>query len=132
MPIYKSLCIDQEKNMLLCSSVLVGIGETVEIYEAGQSTPASAIGRILKKKSDPGNFIVTGTFDGYEALGREYNVDQRCILRVLKKNLSGVKRRKMAKDEKLIIDIERDENTKEKKVQRAKTGSVRRKKKSKN
>jgi hypothetical protein len=117
--------------MLLCSSILVGIGETVEIHEAGPSTPAPAIGRILEKKSDPGLFIVTGTFDGYEALGREYNVDQRCIFRVLKKNLSGVKRRKMSKDEKIIVDIERDENTKERKVQRAKTGSVRRKKKQK-
>jgi hypothetical protein len=122
---FKLLTIDTEKNLLLCDTTLVGKDELVEINKPDDVTPPQACGRILRKISDPNLYEVTTAYDGHEALGRQYELGPKCVLRVVMRNLSGRRRRKFTDDEKGIVDLERDENFKEKKVSRAKTGSVR-------
>ena len=123
--------INEEKNMLLCSSSLVGKNELVEVYTPSSDTPSQVFSNVLQKIKDPDLFVIRTAFSGGDLLGKKYQVGERCVLRVLKKSLSGVRRRKFSKDEKQIVDLEKGDNWKEKKVNRAKTGSVR-KKKSKN
>jgi hypothetical protein len=130
---YKSVTIDLDKNMLLCSTQLVGLKEIVEVFspdETSSNTSITSIGRILEKISDPNIFVVRGTFEGHEAIGKEYALGEKFMFRVLKKSLSGIKRRKF-KEQSQIVDWERDENTKERRVVRAKTGTVRKKSKRK-
>jgi hypothetical protein len=124
-PLFKSISIDTEKNALLCSPSLVGKGEIVEVYCLDQETPPQASGRILRKVGDPNSFVVCQSFDGHDALGRGYEVGPRCILRVLLRNLSGTRRRKFSADERMLVNMEKGEDFHERKVVRAKTGSVR-------
>ena len=125
---YKHITIDSDTNMLLCSTKLVGNGELVEIFAPDQESPRQACGRILRKIDDK-TFEVHQSFDGHDALGRRYELGEKCVLRVLLRNLSGTKRRKFASDEKVIVSMEKDEHFREKKVTRAKTGSVRKRRK---
>jgi hypothetical protein len=130
---YKSVTIDLDKNMLICSTQLVGLREIVEVFSPDETTGNSSItsiGRILEKVDDPNIFVVRGTFEGHEAIGKEYALGEKFMFRVLKKSLSGIKRRKF-KEQSQIVDWERDENTKERRVVRAKTGTVRKKSKRK-
>jgi hypothetical protein len=124
---FKFISIDTEKNALLCSPSLVGRGEIVEVYSLDPESPPQATGRILRKIDDPSEFIVCQSFDGHDALGREYELGPRCILRILLRNLSGARRRKFSQDEKALVNMEKGEDFHECKVVRAKTGSVRRK-----
>lgn len=126
---YKHLVIDTSHNSLLCSTNLVGIGELVEIHAPDDDTPRQAGGKILRKLKDPGQFVVHATYDGHESLGNHYQLGEKCVLRVLAKNRSGAIRRRFGSDEKAIVNLEKDETFQEKKVVRAKTGSVRKRKK---
>lgn len=126
---YRHLTIDPEQNMLLCDTTLVGKDELVEVRTPDGETPPSACGRILRKLKDPNVYEVAVTYDGNEAMGRQYVIGPRAILRVVMKTLSGTRRRKCPLEEKMIVDLERGENFKERKVNRAKTGSVRKRRK---
>jgi hypothetical protein len=88
-------------------------------------TPPQAGGRILRKVADPNIYEVTTSYDGHDAVGRRYEIGPKCILRIVMRTLSGRRRRKFNEEEKAIVDLEKGENYKEKKVSRAKTGSVR-------
>lgn len=121
---YRHLEIDTDKNMLVCSLTLVGRGELVEVHQGDDGTPPQAMGKILKKVSET-DFEVYQTFDGHEAMGRRYRAGSKCLFRVLLRNLSGIRRRRFSSEEAPIINIEKDDNYKERKVSRAKTGSVR-------
>lgn len=124
---FKYVTIDQEQNKLLCSTELVGKGEIAEVYQLDTDSPPQASSRILQKVADPNVFAVLTSFDGSEALGRKYVMGTKCIFRILAKNQSGKKRRKFSGDENTIVDTYRDQNVPllEKKVSKAKTGSVR-------
>ena len=124
---YRHLVIDSERNMLLCNPPLVGIGELVDVYSLDQETPPQASGRLLRKV-DEKTFEVYQSFDGHDALGRRYDLGERCVMRILLRNLSGAKRRKLP-EEKLIMSTEKPEDFKDRKVVRAKTGSVRKRRK---
>lgn len=126
---YRHLTIDPEHNRILCCTSLVGKGELVEVFSQDPNSPPQATCRILRKVKDPNLFVVHVSFDGGEALGREYEMGEQCIFRVLKKNIAGKRKRKFAVDEKQIIDLEHEEDYVERKIVRAKTGSVRSKKK---
>jgi hypothetical protein len=125
---YRHLTIDPEHNRLLCCTSLVGKGEIVEVFSQDPHSPPQATCRILKKIKEPNIFTVHVSFDGGEAVGREYEMGEQCIFRVLKKNIAGKRKRKFSTDEKSIIDLEHDVDFVEHKVVRAKTGSVRAKK----
>ena len=125
---FKSITIDREKNKLLCSPSLVGKGEIAEVYCLDDDSPPQSAGRLLKKMGDPNSFVVCQSFDGHDALGREYELGPRCILRILLRNLSGTRRRKFSNDEKALVNMEKGEDFHETKVVKAKTGSVRRRK----
>lgn len=118
---FKYIVIDQEKNKLLCNSLLVGIGEIAEIYEKSDATPPQATGKILIKIEDPDVFAVCES----DAFAPRYEAGERCIFKILCKNLSGSKRRKFFKEEKAIVNIEHGIDYHEQKVCKAKTGSVR-------
>jgi len=122
---FRHLMIDAESNKLLCSTSLVGKDEIVEVHSLDDQTPPQSVGRHLRKFKDPDMFVVVQSFDGHEAMGREYKLGPRCVLRVLLRNLSGMRRRKFSSDEKQIVNMEPDEHGKERKVVKAKTGSVR-------
>lgn len=122
---YRFIEINDEKNMLLCSSTLVGINELVEVYTPDPNTPMQALSNILQKIKEPDHFSVYLAFSGNEIVGRQLYLGERCILRILKRSLSGIRKRKFSKDEKSIVDMEKGENWMERKVNRAKTGSVR-------
>ena len=126
---YRYLEIDAGKNMLLCSTNLVGKNELAEIHAPDDQTPTRALSNILRKVKDPNIFIVHTSYTGHEALGKEIAIGNKCILRILKRNLSGVRRRKFSTDEKAIVDLEKGDDFIERKVSRAKTGSVRKSKK---
>jgi hypothetical protein len=111
--------------MLLVDTMLVGKDELVEINKADEVTPPQAGGRILRKVADPNIYEVTTSYDGHDAVGRRYEIGPKCILRIVMRTLSGRRRRKFNEEEKAIVDLEKGENYKEKKVSRAKTGSVR-------
>lgn len=121
---YKHITIDSEHNLLVCSMGLVGNGELAEIYAPDQESPPQACSRILRKIGEK-LFEVHQSFDGNDAIGRRYLLGERCLLRILMRNLSGAKRRKFASDEKTIVDTEKSPAYRERKVTRAKTGSVR-------
>ena len=119
--------IDTSKNELLCSTEYVGIGELVEIYQNGMATPMQIVGRTLQKIQDPNLFEVCQAYGNQEAIGKRYAMAEDCIFRVMKKTMSGTRRRKFSAAEKSIVDLEHDSDFKEKKVIKAKTGSVRKK-----
>lgn len=127
--VYKHLVIDMQHNMLLCTNNLVGIGELVEIHAPDEETPRQACGKTLRKLKDPNIYVVHATYDGHDALGNCYYIGDRSVLRVRNRNRSGMLRRKHP-DEKVIVNVEKAERYKERRVVRAKTGSVRRRKKS--
>lgn len=128
---YRYLEIDVSKNMLLCSTSLVGKNELAEIHAPDDQTPSRALSNILCKIKDPNVFVVQTSYTGHEALGKEISIGDKCVLRILKRNLSGIRRRKFSNDEKSIVDLEKGEDFIERKVSRAKTGSVRKHKKKK-
>jgi len=129
-PIFRMMSIDTEHNRLLCNTPLVGMGEVVEVYDPGDAPP-QAVGRLLQKIKDPNVFVVNVSYDGHEAIGKQYEFGERCVFRVVLRNTSGARRRKFAKEEKAIVNMERGDDFVEKKVVRAKTGSVRAKRKKK-
>jgi hypothetical protein len=122
---YRFIEINKDKNTLLCSANLVGNNELAEIYTPERHTPRQALRNVLQKIKDPDIFVVISAFSSNEMVGRTLSLGEECILRILKRNLSGVRRRKFSKDEKEIVDMEKGEEWTEKKVNRAKTGSVR-------
>ena len=124
---YRFIEINKEKNTLLCSSALVGNNELAEIYTPERNTPRQALSNILQKVKDPDTFVVVSAFSSNEMVGRTLSLGEECVLRVLKRNLSGVRRRKFTKDEKDIVDMEKGDEWTERKVNRSKTGSVRKK-----
>jgi len=128
--VFRTVTIDSDHNRLLCNSPLVGIGEIVEVYEQGDAPPQS-VGRLLQKIKDPDVFVVNVSYDGHEAIGKQYEIGERCVFRVVCKNASGARRRKFAREEKVIVNTERGEDFHEAKIVRAKTGSVRSKRKKK-
>lgn len=125
--LYKHITIDTNKNRLLCSSNLVGLGELVEIFSLDNETPPQASGKTLKKTSEPNVFFdySNGSTDSHSKM---YFVGNECILRVVARNRSGMLRRKTP-EEKLIVNMEVIDPQKESKIIRAKTGSVRKKEK---
>lgn len=128
---YRFIEIDASKNMLLCSTELVGNNELAEVHRPDDGTPARAFSNVLKKIGDPNVFVVYTSYNGHESVGKEVILGKACVLRVLKRNLSGIRRRQFSEDEKDIVDLEKDDSFRERKVNRAKTGSVRKKKKTK-
>jgi len=122
---YRYLEINTEKNMLLCNASLVGKGELAELHMPTDTTPVRALSNVLRKVGHPNIFIVHTSFNGHETIGKEVQLDERCVLRVLKRNLSGIRLRHFSTDEKEIVNLERGEDFTERKVNRAKTGSVR-------
>lgn len=121
---FKFLNIDGERNLLLCDPNLVGMSELVEIHAPDEVTPRQCCGKILRKVKDPNIFVVHTSYDGHEP-PLPYVMGERCILRVVSRNQSGARRRKFTPDEKTIVNLEKNEKFKERKVVRAKTGSVR-------
>ena len=126
-PCFKSVTIDPEFNKLLCSPNLVGKNELVEVYDLDKDTPPQVVGWQLRKVADPNQFTVHQSFDGHNAIGHTHRLGSKCIVRVLLRNMSGIRRRRFANDEKVIVSTEKDEGFKDKKVVKAKTGSVRKK-----
>lgn len=124
---FKHLTIDTEHNKLLASQELVGIGELVEVYAPAEDTPPQASGRVLRKTAD-GIFIVHSAGDFHEGAGNSYRIGGEAILRILGRNRSGTTRRRFTNDEKFIVSIEKTLHFSEKKIVKAKTGSVRKKK----
>jgi len=130
---FKHVLIDPSKNMLLCNTDLVGVGERVELHAPGGTgaTPIQIAGKILKKVADPNLFQVETSYDSQEFVSKKYRVEQDCVFRILTKTIGGTRRRKFAADEREIVNLEHDEDYVEKKVVKAKTGSVRKKRKKK-
>lgn len=128
---YRHLTIDTQHNMLLASSNLVGIGELVEIHAPDDMTPRQACGKTLRKTKDPNVYIVHTASETIDPDATNYIMGERAILRVIARNRSGMLRRKFTPDEKLIVNLEKNERYKERRVVRAKTGSVRKRKKTK-
>jgi hypothetical protein len=128
---FKFLSIDTEKNVLLCSTELVGVGELTELHVSGDATPMQINGKILKKVADPNLFEVKQAYESQEFVGKQYSVGPDCVFRILMRNISGSRRRRFSDDEKKIINTENDGDFEDKKVVKAKTGSVRSRKKKK-
>lgn len=125
--LYKHLVIDHAHNQILCDPKLVGLGELVEIYAPDDDTPRQACGKTLHKIKDPNIFVPQSAYDAHEMDG-SYALGERAVLKILARNNSGIRRRKSSAEEKLIVNMERNDRFKEMKVVRAKTGSVRAKK----
>ena len=128
---YRFIEINADKNMLLCSTSLVGKGDLAEIHAPDEETPARAFSNVLEKVKDPNLFKVHVSYNGHEALGKIVELGERCVLRVLKRTLSGIRRRHFSSDENVIVNLEKGNDFKERKVSRAKTGSIRKKSKKK-
>lgn len=126
---YKHIVIDSEHNRLLCSPNLVGRGEIVEIYSLDENTDSNATGKVFVKTEEPNVFQPRSDNNSVES--RQYLFGDKCVVRILFRNLSGTKRRKFSSDEKVIVNMEHGTSFKEKRVVKAKTGSVRRKRKKK-
>jgi len=126
---YRFLEINAEKNMLLCSTDLVGKGELAEIQSPDDNTPPRALGNVLRKTDHPDSFEIYTSYNGHEALGKTVKLGGQCVLRILKRNISGIRRRQFSSDEKEIVNLEKGDDFVERKVNRAKTGSVRKKRK---
>jgi hypothetical protein len=124
---FRSIVINTKKNILLCDTELVGIGELVELFSLGENrdTPPQIMGKILKKVSDPNLFEVYEAYDSQDYVGKRYLVEADCIFRILMKTMGGTRRRKFSEAEKHITNVEHDNSYQEKKVIKAKTGSVR-------
>ena len=123
------LNIDKERNLLLCSNDLVGIGELVEIHAPDEETPRQACGKTLRKTKDPNEYVIqTGSFEHHVDSISTYMIGNRSVLRVVARNRSGALRRNSSSEEKQIVNLEKNERYKEKRVVRAKTGSVRKRK----
>ena len=120
---YKHLVIDPDRNNLLCSPNLVGMGELVEIYAPDEDTPQQACGKVLRKVKE--NLFEIHLSYETEGSGNSYAMGEKCVLKVVAKNRSGLLRRRFSKDEKLIVSTEKPKEFTECKVIRAKTGSVR-------
>jgi len=120
---YKHLVIDTQHNMLLCNNSLVGIGELVEIFAPDDDTPRNACGKTLRKTKDPNVYALHSNYENADET--LYELGGRCILRVVARNRSGTLRRKSSDEEKQIVNLEKNEKFREKRVVRAKTGSVR-------
>lgn len=126
---FKFISIDTEKNILLCSTELVGVGELALMHVSGEATPMQLGGKILKKIADPNLFEVKQAYESQEFVGKQYSVGPDCVFRVLMKNMSGTRRRRFSDYEKKIINTENEGDYEDKKVVKAKTGSVRARKK---
>ncbi len=122
--------IDVARNLLLASTSLVGIGELVEIHAPDDETPRQACGKTLRKTKDSNVYIVHTASEPIDPTLSTYIIGERSVLRVIARNRSGMLRRKFTPDEKLIVNLEKNERYKERRVVRAKTGSVRKRKKS--
>lgn len=123
---YKHLIIDTKHNRLLCDNSLVGIGELVEIFAPDDDTPPNACGKILRKTKDQNIYVLHSNYENAEET--KYELGPRCVLRVVARNRSGTLRRKSSDEEKQIVNLEKNEKYQEKRVVRAKTGSVRKRK----
>lgn len=115
---YTYLVIDQEFNRLLCNPPLVGLGEIVEIFEIDENTDRFLSGAQMIKIKDTDEFKVCDS-------ERITKIGNRCVLRVLYRNKSGVRKRKFSQCEKVIVNMEKGPTSKEIKVSKSKTGSVR-------
>ena len=120
---YKHLVIDTSRNALLASPNLVGMGELVEIYAPDENTPMQAGGKVLRKVKE--NLFEVHLSYETEGSGNSYALGEKCVLKVVARNRSGMLRRRFSKEEKLIVSMERPKEFAETKVVRAKTGSVR-------
>jgi hypothetical protein len=118
--------IDVARNLLLASTSLVGIGELVEIHAPDDDTPRQACGKTLRKTKDTNVYIIHTASEPVDS-SSTYLMGERAILRVIARNRSGMLRRKFTPDEKLIVNLEKNERYKERRIVRAKTGSVRKK-----
>ena len=123
---YKYLVIDTQHNMLCCNNSLVGIGELVEIFAPDDDTPRNACGKTLRKTKDSNQYVLHSNYENAEET--VYELGPRCVLRVVARNRSGTLRRKSSEEEKQIVNLEKNEKFREKRVVRAKTGSVRKRK----
>lgn len=126
---FKFLSIDTEKNILLSSTELVGVGELAEMYVSGEATPMQINGKILKKVADPNLFEIKQAYESQEFVGKQYSVGPDCVFRILMRNMSGTRRRRFSEYEKKIVNTENEGDYEDKKVVKAKTGSVRTRKK---
>lgn len=115
---YKHLVIDEEHNRLLCNPSLVGTGEIVEIFSMDEQTDRFLMGAQLVKIKDPNEFMFCES-------ERVANIGEKCVLRVLYRNRSGIRKRRFSQDEKIIVNMEKGPDSKDIKVRKAKTGSVR-------
>jgi hypothetical protein len=122
------LNIDPDRNLLLCSTDIVGLGELVEIHAPDDNTPRQACGKLLRKMKDKNLYIVHSA-DMNDPTVVPYEIGSRTVLRVMARNRSGMLRRKFTPEEKLIVNLEKNEKFRERQVVRAKTGSVRKRKK---
>jgi hypothetical protein len=84
---------------------------------------------VLVKLEDTDAFMVKTAFNGHEAIGKTFNLGEKCVLRILRRTVGGTRRRRHASVERLAVDMEKDEHYRERKVNRAKTGSVRKQRK---
>ena len=123
---FKHLTIDSSHNNLLASPNLVGMGELVEVYAPDENTPMQAGGKVLRKIKE--NLFEVHLSYETEGSGNSYALGEKCILKVVARNRSGMLRRRFSKEEKLIVSMEKPKEFTECKVVRAKTGSVRKKK----
>lgn len=126
---FKFLSIDTEKNVLLCDTELVGVGELAEMHVSGEATPMQINGKIMKKIADPNLFEIKQAYESQEFVGKQYSVGPDCVFRVLMRNMSGTRRRRFSECEKKIVNMENEGDYEDKKVVKAKTGSVRARKK---
>lgn len=124
---YLHMIFNSSTNMLLVNSTLVGMNEIVEIYSPDNDSPPQACGKLLRKVAEPDTFIANSEDD--VATAKTYILGEKCILRIMMKNLSGTRRRKFSDAEKEIVSMERNDAVAEHKVVRAKTGSIRKQKK---
>ena len=122
---YKHLVIDPSHNHLLASPNLVGMGELVEIFAPDENTPMQAGGKVLRKIKE--NLFEVHLSYETEGSGNSYALGEKCVLKVVARNKSGMLRRRFSKEEKLIVSMEKPKEFTECKVVRAKTGSVRKK-----
>ena len=123
---YKHLVIDTSHNNLLASPNVVGMGELVEIFAPDENTPMQAGGKVLRKIKE--NLFEVHLSYETEGSGNSYALGEKCILKVVARNRSGMLRRRFSKEEKLIVSMEKPKEFTELKVVRAKTGSVRKRK----
>lgn len=125
---FKYINIDIDRNMLLCDTTLVGNRELVEYY-SGDDSPSQISGKILLKISEPNIYVIheSVNFDEDILNSVRYEIGSKTILRIVAKNRIGAKKRDFY-EEKFIVSTEESPYNKERKIHRAKTGSVRKSK----